>query len=161
AMPGLFVPLSYALFRSADVLLGALHRQPSAPTRLNALIFAVLIAFSIVSANTIYGIEAWAEVLLIRPPLHTGSGNENHQEVETAIKLRTITTPDAVIAVTRAGTIPYFSDRQSIDLLGKNDWHIAREPSRVPLGLGRFVQFRPGHMKFDYRYSIERLSPDV
>ncbi len=28
-------------------------------------------------------------------------------------------------------------------------------------GLGRFVEFRPGHMKFDYAYSIGRLQPDV
>jgi len=159
AMPGLFVLLSYALFRSAQVLLSAL--QPLAPPLLNALAFPALIAFSIVSANSIYGAEAWAEVLLIRTPLHTGNGDENHQEVEEALMLRAITTTDAVIAVTRAGTIPYFSDRQTIDLLGKNDRHVAREPSRVPSGLERFVQFRPGHMKFDYRYSIEQQSPDV
>jgi arabinofuranosyltransferase len=159
AMPGFFVVLSYALFRSADVLLNALHAP--APSRRNALVFAALIGFSIVSANSIYGVEAWTEVLLIHTPLHTGNGGENHQEVQAALMLRTITTPDAVIAVTRAGTIPYFSDRQTIDLLGKNDRHVAREPSRVPSGLERFVQFRPGHMKFDYRYSIEGQSPDV
>jgi hypothetical protein len=66
-----------------------------------------------------------------------------------------------VIAVVRAGTIPYFSDRPAIDLLGKNDLHIAREASTVPPGRARFVYFRPGHMKFDYRYSIEQQAPDV
>jgi hypothetical protein len=159
AMPGFFVTLSQALFRSAGVLLRTL--QPPRRLSLNALVFPALIAFSIVSVNSIYGVEAWAEVLLIRAPLHTGPGDENHREVETALMLRRVTTGEAVIAVTRAGTIPYFSDRQSIDLLGKNDAHVARELSRVPSGLGRYVQFRPGHMKFDYRYSIERQSPDV
>jgi arabinofuranosyltransferase len=159
AMPGFFVLLSQALFRAAEVLLRAL--PPPRRLSLNPLVFPALIAFSIVSANSIYGVEAWAEVLLIHAPLHTGAGDENHRDVETALMLRRVTTRDAVIAVTRAGTIPYFSDRQSIDLLGKTDAHVAREQSQVPSGLARFVQFRPGHMKFDYRYSIERQPPDV
>jgi len=100
-------------------------------------------------------------VLLVRPPLHTGTGDENHQEVEEALMLRAITSDDATIAVARAGTIPYFADRPSVDLLGKNDRYLAREASRVPPGPARFVDFRPGHSKFDYRYSIERLAPDV
>jgi len=157
AMPGFFVLLAQALFRIADVLLRTLP-----PRRLlNRLVFPALIAFSIASANSIYGGEAWAEVLLIHAPLHTGPGDENHRDVETALMLQNITTRDAVIAVTRAGTTPYFSDRQSIDLLGKNDAHVAREQARVPSGLARFVQFRPGHMKFDYGYSIDRQPPDV
>jgi hypothetical protein len=75
--------------------------------------------------------------------------------------LRRVTTPDAVIAVARAGTIPYFADRPSIDLLGKTDPHVAREVSRVSIGRERFVDFRPGHTKFDYQYSIEQQRPDV
>jgi hypothetical protein len=46
-------------------------------------------------------------------------------------------------------------------LLGKNDRVIAREPSRVTTGRSRFIDFRPGHSKFDYGYSIERRAPDV
>jgi hypothetical protein len=159
AMPGLFVLLSYALFRTAHVFLAGL--QPPATSSLRALLFPALIAVSVVSANSIHGIGAWAEVLLIHTPLHTGNGDENQQDVETALTLRSITTPGAVIAVVRAGTIPYFLDRQSIDLLGKNDPHVARESSRVPASLRGSVQFRPGHTKFDYRYSIERQPPDV
>ena len=65
AMPGLFVLLSYALFWSAQVLLSALPR-PLAPSRLNALVFPGLIAFSIVSANSIYGVGAWADATASR-----------------------------------------------------------------------------------------------
>ena len=66
------------------------------------------------------------------------------------------------MAVTRAGTIPYFADRVGIDLLGKNDAHIAHEPMRRSSpGLRALVEFKPGHMKFDYAYSIEMQAPDL
>jgi hypothetical protein len=161
AMPGLFVVLSSALFQIAAILLDALDRESRARRQRHAVAFAALIAFAVVSANSIYGPGAWAEVMLIRPPLHTGAGDENDREIEEALLLRTVTSPDAAMAVVRAGTIPYFSDRPSIDLLGKNDRHIAREASRVEPGRNRLVEFRPGHMKFDYDYSIEQQSPDV
>jgi hypothetical protein len=162
AMPGFFVALSASLFIVGDSLVNAINLQSAAArSRANALVFFLAIIVTIISANSIHGAAAWAEVLLVRPPLHTGTGDENHQEVEEALALRAITSDDATIAVTRAGTIPYFADRPGIDLLGKNDRYLAREKSRVPSGLARFVDFRPGHSKFDYGYSIERLAPDV
>jgi hypothetical protein len=161
AIPGFFVLLSLALYRGAMRLRGVSGPDRMAARSLGVLAFPALIAFSIVSADSIHGIEAWTEVLLIHAPLHGGTGGENQQEVDEALQLRTITTDDAVLAVVRAGTIPYFTDRQSVDILGKNDLHIAREPSRVAAGRERFVSFRPGHTKFDYRYSIEEQRPDV
>ena len=52
-----------------------------------------------------------------------------------------------------AGATPYFCDRPFLDLLGKSDRHIARLPPAGP--------FLPGHNKWDYRYSIGELRPDV
>jgi hypothetical protein len=161
AMPGFFVLLSLALYRGTMRIRQVNEDNHGQTGGLGRLAFPALIVFSIVSANSIHGIEAWTEVLLIHAPLHGGNGGENHQEVEEALQLRRITTEDAVLAVVRAGTIPYFTDRQSVDILGKNDLHIARESSRVPAGRERFVSFRPGHTKFDYRYSIEGQRPDV
>ena len=160
AMPGFFAMLSYSLFFTTQTLVNALEPVQRRP-RMGAFVFAVLIIVAVVSADSIHGPDAWAEVLLIRAPLHTGTGDENHHEVEEAQRLRAVTTPEATVAVTRAGTIPYFSDRQSIDLLGKNDRHVAHEASRVSPGLRHFREFRPGHTKFDYRYSIEQQAPDV
>lgn len=160
AMPGFFVMLSYALLFTTRSLLGVLAPDLQRP-RTDALVFAVLIILAVVSGNSISGPGTWAEVLLIRAPLHTGPGDENHQEVEEALRLQTVTTADATVAVTRAGTIPYFSDRRGLDLLGKNDRHVAREMSRVTPGFRHFREFRPGHTKFDYRYSIEQQAPDV
>ena len=58
----------------------------------------------------------------------------------------------AVIAVTHAGLPAYAMDRPLHDLLGKCDKHIARTKSK---GL------RPGHNKYDYDYSLNKVRPDV
>jgi len=82
-------------------------------------------------------------------------------DVEQALAVRGVTASTATVAVVRAGTIPYFSDRTAIDLLGKSDRHVAHLPPRLPSGLLAFREFRPGHVKFDFAYSIGRLAPDV
>src|SRR5262249_48330636 len=53
---------------------------------------------------------------------------------------------------TAAGNAAYFSRRRAIDLLGKNDAHIAHLPPRVAGW--------PGHSKFDMSYSLAK-NPDV
>lgn len=166
AMPGFFVLLSYALFRVGQFIIGAMNAdlRPAGIATKNwkGYIFPLLIAVSVISVNSIYGLDALAEVLLIKPPLHSGNGEENHEEVEQALLLRKITTPEATIVVTRAGTIPYFSDRYSLDLLGKTDRYVAHENMRIfAAGWHRLIEFRPGHMKFDYSYTIGQQRPDV
>lgn len=69
-------------------------------------------------------------------------------------ELRSVTTADALIAVGAAGATQYFSGRMMIDILGKNDRHIARLPATTP-------DFLPGHNKYDARWSLDRLRPDV
>jgi hypothetical protein len=59
----------------------------------------------------------------------------------------------------RAGTVPYFSGRPAIDMLGKNDRYIARQAVALPPPSVR--EFRPGHMKFDFAHSIREGQPDV
>jgi len=67
--------------------------------------------------------------------------------------VRATTSPEARIAVVWAGALPYFAQRETIDLLGKNDRRIARMRPVTP--------FVPGHNKFDYLYSIGELRPDL
>jgi hypothetical protein len=82
--------------------------------------------------------------------------------VVEALWIDRITTPEARILVGRAGTVPYFAHRYTIDFLGKSDRHIAREQAqREDYGLGRYIEFRPGHMKYDYAYSVGELKPDL
>ena len=67
--------------------------------------------------------------------------------------LRAHTPPDAVVADYWAGSLFYFSQRRGVDLLGKMDPVIARMPVVCEDGL-------PGHNKYDYAHSLDRLQPD-
>lgn len=68
--------------------------------------------------------------------------------------LRQATQPEAVIAVIWAGAIPYFSQRPTLDLLGKCDPVIAKGPVAAK-------EFFPGHNKWNFSYSIGERRPDV
>ncbi|MBP0020537.1 MAG: hypothetical protein J7647_23655 [Cyanobacteria bacterium SBLK] len=93
----------------------------------------------------IYSISEW-----LLKPLHI---IEDINAVKLGIMIRAGTEQDATIAVVWAGNIPYFSQRTTIDLLGKNDRKIARsQPVHY---------FVPGHNKWNYRYSIGTYRPDA
>ncbi len=120
----------------------------------------VLVGFSLWNANFLLAdyrsIERW---LLQRKPFYV----ESHEKyIRTALILEKITQPGAKIAVTAAGTVPYYlPDRYFIDLLGKTDKVIARQPVKAPVSLAGIADVRPGHMKWDYSYSLGKLEPDV
>ena len=163
AMPALFVLVSYALYLLASAFAGVVRSgHPAVRTLAPAWtsgLFAVSLVYAAVCLNSIHGVGALAEAALVRPVLHTGSGAGNQRDVSQALLLRRATAPDASIAVMRAGTIPYFSERPAVDLLGKNDTHVAHGP--VAVAAVSFRDFRPGHMKFDFAHSIGELQPDV
>jgi exosortase/archaeosortase len=69
--------------------------------------------------------------------------------------VRELTDPRAVVAVTDAGAIPYFDQRTSIDMLGKSDSFIAHTTPHDAISV------RPGHTKWDYAYSVDKLRPDL
>jgi hypothetical protein len=75
------------------------------------------------------------------------------RRARAGLALATFTAADATIAVHAAGQIPYYSQRQSIDLLGLNDPVIAHGPRRTA--------FYPGHDKWNYEYSLGELKPDL
>jgi hypothetical protein len=162
-MPAFFVLLACALNLLMSGFLNALsgRRFPARETLVASLLFTFTIVIAIVTMNSIHGVAALAEASLIRPPLHAGQGGENQMDVKQALALRDATGSGATVAVMRAGTIPYFSERTAIDLLGKNDRHIAHELPWISPNLSAFREFRPGHVKFDFAYSLGRLAPDV
>jgi arabinofuranosyltransferase len=127
--------------------------QRYAPYVLVALGFITLIQF-----NTLYSRQAIDEWLLITRPLHVG---DNRKMVQSAVILDNLTTPQAKVAVPFAGVLPYFVNRECIDLLGKCDSIIAHEPMHVASGLEKYTSFYPGHQKWDYAYAIGQLQPDV
>ena len=121
---------------------------------------AVRALYPVAVTVALVGLNGFAagEVLLLAPPFQT---DFNREMVTRAMMLRKYTGPDASVAVTWAGSIPYFSRRKSVDLLGKCDPVIARQDSRIPAGLDRIAEYVPGHVKYDYARSIGALAPDA
>jgi len=119
------------------------------------LIYSLLILAILANLNATRGAAALADALLIKRPLHV---IDNQQKIQTALEIKKITTPDAHAAVAWAGIPIYFSERKGVDLLGKNDPVIARQPMKPISGIR---EFNPGHLKRDYNYSIGVLRPDV
>lgn len=111
-------------------------------------------AYLLIAFNYTYGTGALEEWLLVRPSLYAA---DNGMKVEQALLLDALTTPDATIALAGAGIVPYFAERTYIDLLGKTDPVIAH----LPMDQTAIPEFKPGHMKWDYTYSIGKLKPDV
>jgi hypothetical protein len=108
----------------------------------------------LVTYNYTYGTDALKEWLLLHPSMFA---DENRNKVEDAKLLEALTTPQATITIAAAGIVPYFADRTFIDLLGKNDTVIGRSQMKGD----QVPEFLPGHMKWDYGYSIGQLKPDV
>jgi hypothetical protein len=83
----------------------------------------------------------------------------------TAAYLNESLNDSAKVAVVWAGVLPYFL-KPSIhlhDMLGKSNKRIAHMPCRtndIP-SKTTFEAFYPGHMKYDYDYSIGEIKPDV
>ncbi|MEJ2263550.1 MAG: hypothetical protein P8X95_08890 [Anaerolineales bacterium] len=127
--------------------------QPATNLGLALFVLAGMINFNFF-LNT-KSLERW---LLLRQPIFI-EGNKEYLSI--AVDINKTTSPNASIAVVAAGAIPYFTDRYSLDLLGKNDVVIAHENVRGGGGLTSVKNFRPGHMKWDYDYSIGKLKPDV
>jgi len=143
AMPLFFVLFAYSVFALASHLK---HRW-------RPILLAILVPVALVWFNWRAGLPSIREFLLLSPPLHV---RENQQSVNIALLLKYITLPEARIAIIAAGAVPYFSERNCVDMLGKNDKQIARLPMRrLPIG------FYPGHLKWDYAYSIGQLRPDI
>ena len=122
-----------------------------------------LVLISLINFNAITGPGALQEWLLITPAMDVA---RHEKVVRKALLLPKITNTRASVAVVWAGALPYFSDRYAIDLLGKSDRTIAHEDMRIPPAdpsnpISTITTFFPGHLKWDYDYSIGRLKPDV
>lgn len=141
--------------RTAHVLSTTSRRQ-------NTAVIAALIILSLICVNTIRGPRTLAKWLLISRPLHI---DDNQFKIEMGEVVKRITTNNATVAIAWAGGPGYFMDRYAIDILGKNDWTLARHRMHLPPAeaslFNKLTFFYPGHLKYDYGYSINQLQPDV
>lgn len=159
------MPLFFVLFAlGLDGVRDALLRHPrcggmrSVRWTLAAGSLVVLVA-CVVQFNMLRGPRSLAEWALLRRPLETSGADV--AGVRQARYLKTITRPGATVALIQAGTCPYFADRPMIDVLGKCDKVIARRPMYAEQTRFGWRRFFPGHLKWDYQYSVETLQPDV
>ncbi len=160
AIPLFFILFTYAAALLFETLIGKLHLGRGRNGVLfQGLLLTAFVTLAMVNFNFLLGnprsLERW---LLLRDPMFT-TGNSYY--VRMAQNVDEITRPEATIAVVAAGTTPYFSQRPAIDLLGKSDRHIAGVAAANVSSWRNLELFRPGHMKWDYDYSIGELRPDV
>lgn len=93
----------------------------------------------------------WDHWLLLSRPQTTDG---NRMNVRFALAVDKIATRDATVAVSWAGTVPYFSKRRCVDILGKCDSYIANLPAHLEVSLA-------GHNKYDLAYSLNTYKPDI
>jgi hypothetical protein len=65
-----------------------------------------------------------------------------------------VTEPSDTVGIFWAGVGPYYCQRTYVDLLGKSDRRIARQPIRTP-------RLYPGHSKWDWDYIVGEVRPNI
>ncbi len=157
-MPLFFILFTYSLERLRQSLLAYSDMTGSRLTRAFSWIaLSSVVLFGVINFNSLLDTGSLKYLFLKGVPLFV-EGNERNTTIGLYVK--EITDENAKVAVVVAGAIPYYSNRYSIDLLGKNDKLIARSEMK-PTGGTSPLDFRPGHSKWDYAHSIGDLKPDV
>ena len=157
AIPMFFILFVLSFDRVKEALLQAIKGRQITQRALN-LGLAAFVLGSMLNFNALLDTRSLTKWALRSQPLFV-AGNIEYTHISLA--LQKFTTENASIAVVTAGVIPYLTDLYTVDLLGKNDAVIAHLPSRTATGLSLLADFRPGHSKWDYDYSIGQLQPDV
>jgi hypothetical protein len=158
AMPVFFTLFVYAADLIREALVARAHLEAPWARALAGAGMVLFVLGAMVNFNFFLNNKSMLRWALQQQPTFV-EGNKDNTEI--GLDLNKITSPEARIAVVAAGAVPYFADRYSIDLLGKSDPVIAREKVRVQGGILDAEKFRPGHMKWNYDYSIGQLKPDV
>jgi hypothetical protein len=159
AMPIFFVLFSlsvHELLEKAVTSLGSRWEAKNTASLVYVLIFAMaMLHFNLLLGDWRY-IERWE---FNRKPDYV-AGNERNLDIALALQNKTL--PGTSVAVVGAGTIPYLlPDHYAIDILGKTDPVIAHGPVSASMGIPDVPFMRPGHMKWNYAYTIGELKPDV
>lgn len=101
--------------------------------------------------------DKWMQTVGMDPPLHS---YEHRDKVEEVLLLNAHLDPEARVAVVWAGIPAYFGHYKPVDILGYNDAQVAHGPTVDRLTPKNFIDFYPGHMKYDYGYTLGKLQPD-
>jgi hypothetical protein len=158
AMPLSFILFAYGVYRLKEAMLSVLRQRTQPVEFFASLALALFGLAAMTNMNLLVDFKSLERWALLRQPIFI-EGNKEY--VQISLALDKITTPQARIAVVSAGAIPYFTGLYAIDLLGKNDPYIAHLKAYGSGNIFNLETFRPGHMKWDYDYSIGQLKPDV
>lgn len=157
AMPLFFVLFAETLNRIRTSLI--VPRGNKNKIFLSDCLLAAFVLASLFSFNKLRVQDSAAKLMLRETPIFV-EGTKRY--VGIASTLSSISFPQAKIAVVAAGNIPYFYEANYLDLLGKNDKHIAHLLLIEVQGYhDDFYSFQPGHVKWDLPYSITFLKPDI
>jgi arabinofuranosyltransferase len=141
-----FMPLIFILFAQSIITL----LEPFKPHKLSLTLIVLL---GILSAN---GHTVPEAVFAVKPYRY----DYKETRINTALALNELILSEATVGVFAAGAIPYFTQRQSIDFLGKCDPYIAQlSPDQTGAAAGFGMKSVSGHNKYDLEYSIKTLLP--
>ncbi|MFC1541841.1 hypothetical protein ACFL50_05255 [Candidatus Latescibacterota bacterium] len=162
-MPQFFILLSWGLYRFSGIVSEFLSGREISGSKTFAFVktysFALLVILSFIHLNSNSNSLTLKGFFFFDLPPYVAN---NKTMVERANLVKKITTPEARIAVTWAGIIPYFSERYTVDMLGKTDKTIARLNMRLaPENENKYTYFLPGHLKYDYEHSLIAKKPDI
>ncbi|HYM81406.1 MAG TPA: hypothetical protein VEY91_08345 [Candidatus Limnocylindria bacterium] len=103
-------------------------------------------------------ISPYRATVFLDPPAYV---RDNAHLTAIGLAARELTRDGASVAAAAVGAVGYYSERKIVDLLGKSDRHVARRLMRRAGEQNPMTFFLPGHLKWDYAYSIGVLRPDV
>jgi hypothetical protein len=145
ALPMLFI-------LAAGATSHALDRLQLRSDRASGLACAAAVAFGLLCLY-VNPSPAWDEWVSASKPTMWRAGNQ--QNADLAFRLDALLASSERVAVHWGGVLPYLRTGPALDVLGKNDAHIARVEMT-----SRLDQFLPGHSKWDWDYVMDQ-SPEV
>jgi hypothetical protein len=159
AMPIFFILFAWAVDELRKKVQDSLSGSWMVPIILRKVWLVIFVA-AFFNFNLLLGSWKSIERLTLTRKPDYAAGSQYYLTI--ALNLQKVVTPDATVAVTAAGNTAYFMpDNYMIDLLGKADKKIAHGPVKTPMSIEDIPLMQPGHMKWDYAYSIGELQPDV
>ena len=127
-----------------------------------AAVTAAVFLVMLLSSNSFHGPKALKQFVTF------GLGSDREifgNPVERALIINDIAKKEAIVAVTSAGVTPYLINSDCTDILGKSDRYIAhlraKQPPQNTGFTAKALFFEPGHLKWDYEYSIIGKKPDI
>jgi len=147
ALPFIFIPLAGGF----EFLWGTAKRSPQAPSKLDIIRFARLVAALLI---LISWIKLPGELRFRSGQFAWNCQNINEVQVALGRWVDEHTPPDAVVAVNDSGALRYFGGRKTIDLVGLNSQNILFNPqlrSELRWNVSTMTKFLK---KVDARYLI-------